>query len=121
MATQKPPAGSFPWQHIPSPGKVYGTATVGERGQVAIPAEARRELGLNSGDKVIVFGNKLTGAVTLIKADIFEDFATFFSAKLGKLGEHAGAFVDYFTHPAEDGEPETEPVEAEVAEAAAAE
>ncbi|MDR1513915.1 MAG: AbrB/MazE/SpoVT family DNA-binding domain-containing protein, partial [Propionibacteriaceae bacterium] len=59
MADKTP--GSFPWQHIPSPGKVYGTARVGERGQIAIPADARRELGIDPGDKVVVFGNRLNG------------------------------------------------------------
>ena len=90
------PSGSFPWQHIPSPGKMYGTATVGERGQVSIPADARRELSIGSGDKVVVFGNKLNGAVVLIKADIFEDFADFFMTKLNKLGEHAQDFFEHF-------------------------
>ena len=30
----------------------YGSATVGERGQLVIPAEAREELGIHPGDKV---------------------------------------------------------------------
>ena len=36
--------------------KFYGTTTVGERGQVVIPAEARRELGLTHSTKLMVFG-----------------------------------------------------------------
>ncbi|MDR1798449.1 MAG: AbrB/MazE/SpoVT family DNA-binding domain-containing protein [Bifidobacteriaceae bacterium] len=90
---------SFPWQHLPSPGKMYGTATLGERGQLSIPADARRELHLDPGDKVVVFGNKLTGGITLLKADVFEDFADFFMTKLNKLGEHAQAFFGQFTEP----------------------
>lgn len=34
----------------------YGTTTLGERGQIVIPAEARRELHLKPGDKMLVFG-----------------------------------------------------------------
>ena len=34
----------------------YGVTTVGSKGQVVIPAEARTSLGLQPGDKVIVFG-----------------------------------------------------------------
>ncbi|MDR1264422.1 MAG: AbrB/MazE/SpoVT family DNA-binding domain-containing protein [Propionibacteriaceae bacterium] len=94
--TTQPGSGPFPWDHIPSPGKVYGTATVGERGQVAIPTEARKELSFNSGDKVVVFGNKFNGAITLIRADVVEDLADFFWTKLGKLGEQAHAFWEYF-------------------------
>jgi AbrB family looped-hinge helix DNA binding protein len=35
---------------------VYGTTTIGEKGQVVIPAEARKALGLVPGEKLLVFG-----------------------------------------------------------------
>ncbi len=38
-----------------SKGKVYGAVTVGERGQVVIPAEIRRSFKIKPGDKLIVF------------------------------------------------------------------
>ena len=37
---------------------VYGTATVGAKGQIVIPSEAREALGLEPGDKVLVLGAK---------------------------------------------------------------
>jgi len=95
--TTKPTPGSFPWQHLPRPGKIYGAATVSERGQIALPAEVRRELGINPGDKLMVFGNKVNDAVVLIKADVFEGFADFFMTKLNKLGETAQGFFEAFT------------------------
>ena len=87
---------SFPWSNFPTPCRMYGTATVGERGQVSIPVDARKELSIEPGDKVVVFGNRLNGAVLLIKADIFEDFAGFVMTKLNKLGEHAHEVFDQF-------------------------
>lgn len=36
--------------------KLYGLATLGEKGQVIVPAEARRLLKLKKGDKLLVFG-----------------------------------------------------------------
>jgi AbrB family looped-hinge helix DNA binding protein len=86
---------------------MYGAATVGERGQVSIPADARKDLKINSGDKLVVFGNRINGAVILIKANIFEDFADFFMTKLNKLGEHAQAFFDHLqaTDTSETAEP----------------
>jgi AbrB family looped-hinge helix DNA binding protein len=33
----------------------YGMATVGERGQIVIPAEARKRHGIQAGDKLLVF------------------------------------------------------------------
>jgi len=97
LMTTKPTPGSFPWQHLPRPGKIYGAATVGERGQISLPAEVRRELGINPGDKVMVFGNKLNDSIVLIKADVFESFADFFMTKLNKLGSSAQGFFDSFT------------------------
>jgi AbrB family looped-hinge helix DNA binding protein len=35
--------------------RFYGTVTVSERGQVAIPIEARRELEIQEGEKLLVF------------------------------------------------------------------
>ena len=37
--------------------KFYGSVTVGERGQIAIPAEARREMQLEAGTKLVVLGS----------------------------------------------------------------
>jgi AbrB family looped-hinge helix DNA binding protein len=40
----------------PESEQFYGTTTVGERGQVVIPAEARKAMGIKKGDKLLVFG-----------------------------------------------------------------
>jgi AbrB family looped-hinge helix DNA binding protein len=37
--------------------KFYGSVTVSERGQVVIPVEARRDFGIRTGDKLLVFGD----------------------------------------------------------------
>lgn len=37
--------------------KLYGTATVGTKGQIVIPADAREELGLEPGDKLYIAGS----------------------------------------------------------------
>jgi AbrB family looped-hinge helix DNA binding protein len=34
----------------------YGSATVGERGQIVLPAIARKELGIKPKDKILVMG-----------------------------------------------------------------
>ena len=35
-------------------GTIYGSTTLGERGQVVVPKEAREKLGLKSGDRLLV-------------------------------------------------------------------
>lgn len=37
--------------------KLFGTATVGTKGQVVIPADAREELGIMPGDRLYVVGS----------------------------------------------------------------
>jgi len=47
--------------------KLYGTATVGTKGQVVIPSEAREELGIKPGDRLYVVGSskrKFVGFIT---------------------------------------------------------
>ncbi len=52
----------------------YGSVIVGERGQVVIPAEAREELGIKAGEKMVVLSAHGQGVV-LIRADSLRDFA----------------------------------------------
>ena len=37
--------------------KFYGSGTVSERGQIVIPADARKDFGIKTGDKLLVFGD----------------------------------------------------------------
>lgn len=49
--------------------KLYGTATVGTKGQVVIPADAREELGIETGDKLYVVGSTDKGWVGFLKEE----------------------------------------------------
>lgn len=55
--------------------KFYGSTVMGERGQVVIPAEAREEIGIEPGEKLLVLGNKRKGVVIIIKSEIMTKFA----------------------------------------------
>lgn len=37
--------------------KFYGSVTVSERGQIVIPSAARKDFGIKTGDKLLVFGD----------------------------------------------------------------
>ena len=54
--------------------KFYGSVTVGERGQVAIPAEARRDLEITPTTKLLAFGGPEKRAIILIKAESMTEF-----------------------------------------------
>jgi AbrB family looped-hinge helix DNA binding protein len=49
--------------------KLYGTATVGTKGQVVIPAEAREILGIEPGDRLYVIGSKQGKWVGLLQEE----------------------------------------------------
>ncbi len=46
----------------------YGAVTMGERGQVVIPAQARKKLGIEPGDKLLVHAAGSGHAIVLIPA-----------------------------------------------------
>ncbi|OIP98599.1 hypothetical protein AUK40_01300 [Candidatus Wirthbacteria bacterium CG2_30_54_11] len=54
--------------------KFFGTTTVGERGQVVIPSEAREAMGLEKGEKLLVFGMH-SGTVMLAKLETFKQMS----------------------------------------------
>ena len=41
--------------------KFYGSVTVSERGQIAIPIDARKDFDIKTGDKLLVFGDQERG------------------------------------------------------------
>ena len=47
----------------------YGAVTIGERGQVVIPAEARKQHHLQAGDKLLVFRHPHLPGVVLARLD----------------------------------------------------
>ena len=65
--------------------KLYGTTTMGVRGQVVIPAEARKDLGLSPGDQLMVMG-KFGKALGLIKTDEMESFVKVIMENLSGSG-----------------------------------
>ena len=50
---------------------MYGMATMGPRGQIVIPAEARKDLCIEPGDRLVVMG-KLGKVLSLTKAEDVE-------------------------------------------------
>jgi AbrB family looped-hinge helix DNA binding protein len=53
--------------------KFYGSATVGTKGQVVIPAEAREELNMKEGEKVVIMKAPFHEGVMILKAEVFEN------------------------------------------------
>jgi AbrB family looped-hinge helix DNA binding protein len=70
-------------EKFPMP-KMYGAVTVGERGQIVIPAQARRLFRIKPGDKLVVFA-KANGPIGLVPAENFSQFLDQATTMLAKL------------------------------------
>jgi AbrB family looped-hinge helix DNA binding protein len=63
----------------------YGSATVGERGQIVIPADARHELGLMPGDKVLIMRHPIHKGLMVFQLDSVKEFLDEFSAGVQRI------------------------------------
>ena len=64
-------------KHILGKGKaprVFGTAKVGDRGQIVIPKEAREFFGIEPGDTLLILGKAETGLI-VSKPEALNDLA----------------------------------------------
>ena len=65
------------------PGKnLWGSVTIGDRGQIVIPKAARDHLGIKSGDRLIVASDE--HGIALILADFFEGLMKELMEKISK-------------------------------------
>lgn len=63
----------------------FGAVKVGERGQVVIPADARREYDLKPGTRLLVFGHPFGHGLSLIKVESVHELFTELSERLKEV------------------------------------
>ena len=62
--------------------KFFGSMTVGPRGQVVIPANARKELGIDTGTTLLFFTGHESRMLVLLPADVMEHMLSRMSERL---------------------------------------
>ena len=67
--------------------RVFGSTVVSPRGQVVIPANARKELDIASGDTLLVCGPPHGQGLLLLKADAVEQMLSMVSRQLASFEE----------------------------------
>lgn len=56
---------------VPPKGKhAFGIVTVGDKGQIVIPAKARKIFNINSGDRLMILGDEGSGLAIIKESDI---------------------------------------------------
>jgi AbrB family looped-hinge helix DNA binding protein len=79
----------------PDAPEVYGTATVGERGQIVIPQPAREKYGISPGDRLVVIGGAFgANALLLVRADVMGGLLAETVQKLVALRESVDTTAD---------------------------
>lgn len=74
--------------HVHPEGKFYGTATVGEKGQIAIPQEARKNMKLKKGERLLIFGMD-EDMLAVAKLSHIKKITSHLSKKLKMINEGA--------------------------------
>ena len=65
--------------------KIYGIGKIGPKGQLVVPAEARKDLGLNPGEKAVVMNMPGKQGLVVINEESFNKY-------LEHLKDHFGTF-----------------------------
>ncbi len=63
----------------------YGSSTVGERGQIVLPARLRKEWDINPGDKLLVFADASQLGIMLVKAHVVNKMLSAMSESIQDL------------------------------------
>ena len=60
---------------VPPRGKhIFGVVTVGEKGQIVLPAKARKIFRIEAGDRLLVLGDEGQGIAIMKESDILKNF-----------------------------------------------
>jgi bifunctional DNA-binding transcriptional regulator/antitoxin component of YhaV-PrlF toxin-antitoxin module len=71
--------------HMRVIGRCFGTAVLGPRGQLVVPAQARKELGIDTRSKLLVFSHLGGRGLILIKAEAAEELLNMVSSRLDEV------------------------------------
>ena len=66
---------------------IFGTAKVGERGQIVIPKDARELYGIHPGDTLLILGDEENGMI-VTKPDLLSSLAERILDQIGKEGAY---------------------------------
>lgn len=66
---------------------IFGTAKVGERGQIVIPKDARELYGIHPGDTLLILGDEENGMI-VTKPDVLSSLAERILDQIGKEGTY---------------------------------
>jgi len=86
-------------RHTPKIGELFlGAVTLGERGQIVIPAEAREEYDLKPGDKLLVFHHPKHCGIMISRVEDMQRIAE----EIGEFAKQISTLADESTEENSD-------------------
>jgi len=67
---------------MPKGKHIFGTARVGDKGQIVIPKEARSLFGISPGDTLLILGDEENG-ILVTKTDVMNEVAVRLLSRIG--------------------------------------
>lgn len=84
-------------------GKCFGSAVVGPRGQLVVPVEARKELCMDVGTKLLVFGHFGGRGLIFVKVEAVEELLNTMSRGVDEfaqlLGKNESTHIENESNP----------------------
>jgi AbrB family looped-hinge helix DNA binding protein len=65
--------------------KFYGSTTVGERGQIVLPAKLRDDFAIKKGDILLVIGNAESYRISLVNPETMSTYLDQMSKQIDKM------------------------------------
>ncbi|MDG6220710.1 MAG: AbrB/MazE/SpoVT family DNA-binding domain-containing protein [Candidatus Thermoplasmatota archaeon] len=62
--------------------RLYGSVTVGERGQIVLPAKIREEMDITPGEKLLIFSGPVGSVAVIVKQDLLTETIAAMNASL---------------------------------------
>jgi AbrB family looped-hinge helix DNA binding protein len=87
----------------------FGSVTIGERGQVVIPVEARKRFHLEPGDRLLVMGDPGKRSIMLCQIDTLREFMNSFQEGLARAEQDITAAVAATPAPDDISESQKDP------------
>ena len=63
----------------------YGSTTVGERGQIVLPARLRKDFEINKGDKLLVMADLHGSCINLVSPEVMNKFLDMMSENINEM------------------------------------
>ena len=75
--------------------KIYGIGKIGPKGQIVIPSDARKELSMDPGERVVILNMPHKAGLTIVSEESFNEHLAQLKDNFGHFDELANEYKKY--------------------------